>query len=457
MTDLHDDALTGTVLIVDDDRHIRRGLADILDHAGHDTMQAGDGRTALRMAATDDADLVLLDLQLPRLSGMKVLQRLAEEKPALPVVIVSGKGTIQTAVEATKMGAYDFLEKPVEAQRMLITVRNALEKSQLERDRSRLLQEVKSRYQMVGSSAPMQHVYDLIDKAAATRSKVLITGENGTGKELVARAIHHNSARAGESFVTVNCAAIPEALIESELFGHEAGAFTGAKRQHTGKFEQADKGTLFLDEVGDMGTMTQAKVLRALQENVVQRVGGAAPIQVDARVIAATNKDLKQAIEAGDFREDLYYRLNIIAIEVPPLRTRRNDIPELVDHFLEQVSVSQGVAQRTITSNALADLMGREWPGNVRQLRNVVERLVALSEQPTIRISDLDRALESAHEPSAAANDNDLRSAREEFERSFIRRTLHAHNGVITDTAEALGIDRSHLWKKMKQYDIESP
>jgi two-component system nitrogen regulation response regulator NtrX len=241
------------------------------------------------------------------------------------------------------------------------------------------------------------------------------------------------------------------------LFGHEEGAFTGAKRQRKGKFEQADGGTLFLDEVGDMGAMTQAKVLRVLQENMVQRVGGEAPVQVDVRVIAATNKDLKQTIEAGDFREDLYYRLNIIAIEVPPLRARREDIPELVDHFLGQVSATQGVPQRTITSNALGELVGREWPGNVRQLRNVVERLVALSEGPTIRVDDLDRALQSTRESSAKADDNDLRTAREQFERSFIRRTLHANDGIIKDTAKALGIDRSHLWKKMKQYDIESP
>jgi len=456
MTYTNDDTLCGTVLIVDDDQHIRRGLEDILTHAGHDTLQAGDGRTALRVEEKNEVDLMLLDLQLPRINGMKVLERMSERRPSLPVVIVSGKGTIQTAVTATKKGAYDFLEKPVDAQRMLITVRNALEKSRLERDRDRLLQEVQARYQMVGSSAPMQRVYDLIDKAAATRSKVLITGENGTGKELVARAIHHNSSRASEPFVTINCAAIPESLIESELFGHEEGAFTGAKRQHTGKFEQADGGTLFLDEVGDMGTMTQAKALRVLQENKIQRVGGESPIKVDTRVIAATNKDLKQAISAGDFREDLYYRLNIIAIEVPPLRARRADIPELVDHFLKQISEAQGVPRRTIESSALAGLMGRDWPGNVRQLRNVVERLVALSDTDTIGAQDIDLALSGTVPHVPEHEDHDLRTAREQFESSFIQRTLQANDGVIKHTAEALGIDRSHLWKKMKQYDIEA-
>ena len=448
----------GTILVVDDDPHIREGLSDILDHAGHDIIEASDGKTALHLIKERDINLMLLDLQLPRVGGMSVLKQVANTHPGLPVVIVSGKGTIQTAVEATKLGAYDFLEKPVDAQRTLITVRNALEKSQLEHDRNRLLREVRARYQMVGSSEPMQRVYDLIDKAAATSSKVLITGENGTGKELVARAIHHNSARASEPFVTVNCAAIPESLIESELFGHEKGAFTGAKKRRKGKFEQADGGTLFLDEVGDMGTMTQAKALRALQEGTIQRVGGEKPISVDARVIAATNKNLKEEIDDGTFREDLYYRLNIIAIEVPPLRARREDIPKLIDHFLEQFSEANSVAPRTIDSGALAKLMGREWPGNVRQLRNVVERLVALSDSATIQVADVGRALQET--PSTAestAENNDLRSAREEFERSFIHRTLMAHDGGIQDTADALGISRSHLWKKMKRYEIEAP
>lgn len=458
MTHASSASLHGTVLIVDDDAHIRRGLADILDHAGHRTLQAGDGRTALRLVEKNEVDLMLLDLQLPRVSGMKVLERVVDDHAGMPVVIVSGKGTIQTAVETTKIGAYDFLEKPVDAQRMLLTVRNALEKSKLQREREQLLQEVQERYQMVGSSAPMQRVYALIDKAAATRSKVLITGENGTGKELVARAIHHNSQRAGHPFVTVNCAAIPESLIESELFGHESGAFTGAKGTRKGKFEQADNGTLFLDEVGDMSTMTQAKALRVLQENTIQRVGGETSIQVDTRVIAATNKDLKQAIADDAFREDLYYRINIIAIEVPPLRARRDDIPELIDHFLSRVSKAQGLPPRSITSNAVAQLTGRAWPGNVRQLRNVIERLVALSESETIRARDIDRALQQSDDAAGPGTETeDLRAAREQFERSFIRRTLHAHDGVIKDTASALGIDRSHLWKKMKQYDIKAP
>lgn len=451
------DPFEATILVVDDDPHVREGLKGILDHAGHTFEEAGDGKTALRRVHEHDIDMVLLDLQLPRIPGMEVLDHVVEHHPDLPVVIVSGQGTVQSAVQATKLGAYDFLEKPVDAQRMLITVRNALEKSQLERDRKRLLREVQERYKMAGSSEPMQHVYDLIDRAAVTSSKVLVTGESGTGKELVARAIHHNSDRAGEAFVTVNCAAIPESLIESELFGHEKGAFTGAKKKRKGKFEQADGGTLFLDEVGDMQPMTQAKVLRVLQENKIQRVGGETMTDVDVRVIAATNKDLEATIENNQFRRDLYYRLNIIAINVPPLRERREDIPELVDQFLNKINTNSSMPNRSIAPAALSKLIARDWPGNVRQLRNMVERLVALSREERIQPADVDRALETKDTPhSASTLKGDLRSARAQFERSYIKHALDSHNGVIQDTAESLGISRSHLWKKMKKYDIEA-
>lgn len=445
------------ILVVDDDPHVRAGMGDILEHAGYTILQAGDGKTALDRIAAEAPDLVLLDLQLPRVGGLEVLRQTVAEHPALPVVIISGKGTIQTAVEATKTGAYDFLEKPVDAQRALLTVRNALEKAHLQRQRDRLIDEAKERYRMVGSSPPMQRVYTLIDKAAATNSKVLITGENGTGKELVARAIHHNSARAGEPFVTVNCAAIPESLIESELFGHEKGAFTGAKGAHKGKFEQADGGTLFLDEIADMSLMTQAKTLRALQEQTIQRVGGERPRRVDVRVIAATNKDLADEIEAGQFRRDLFYRLNIIAIRVPPLRMRRDDIPDLVNHFLAHFSDEMGVPMRSITSGAMVELMSRTWPGNIRQLRNVVERLVALSEAPEIGASAVREALDGPDpEAPSPARIADLRRARDRFERAFIRQALIQHKGGVQATADALGINRSHLWKKMKQYGIEA-
>lgn len=447
--------LDAHILVVDDDPHVRAGLSDILEHTGYAVLEAEDGKTALGRIGTESIDLVLLDLQLPRVGGMDVLREVTAEHPSLPVVIISGKGTIQTAVKATKLGAYDFLEKPVDAQRTLLTVRNALEKAQLQRQRDRLLNEAQARYRMIGSSDPVQRVYTLIDKAAATNSKVLITGENGTGKELVARAIHHNSARAGEPFVTVNCAAIPESLIESELFGHEKGAFTGADGARKGKFEQADGGTLFLDEVADMSLMTQAKTLRVLQEGRIQRVGGESVKQVDVRIIAATNKDLRGEIEDGNFRQDLYYRLNIIAIHVPPLRERRDDIPDLVNHFLSHFSAEIGMPERSITSGAMVELMSRDWPGNIRELRNVVERLVALSDRPVIGGEAVRTALSGPRTHDDAAPSADLRSARERFECAFIRQSLAQHGGVIQDTANALGIDRSHLWKKMKQYGIE--
>ena len=450
------DAPDAHILVVDDDPHVREGLCDILGHAGHDTVEAADGKTALEAVDEHPVDLMLLDLQLPRVSGMEVLQQTTTQHPTLPVVIVSGKGTIQTAVEATKIGAYDFLEKPVDAQRTLVTVRNALEKAQLQRQRDRLLKESRERYQMVGSSESMQRVYTLIDKAARTSTKVLITGESGTGKELVARAIHHNSDRAGGPFVTVNCAAIPESLIESELFGHEEGAFTGAQGTRAGKFEQADGGTLFLDEIGDMSLSAQAKTLRALQDGRVQPIGSEKSVEVDVRVIAATNKDLQEEIEAGAFREDLFYRLNIITIDVPPLRERREDIPDLVHHFLEQFSEEHDLPRRTIESGGMVELMSRNWSGNVRELRNMVERLVALSDHETISAAAVEQALDVTAESPLDGREADLRAAREQFERAFIRQALAARDGAVQDTAEALGISRSHLWKKMKQYDIDA-
>jgi DNA-binding NtrC family response regulator len=450
-----DDTPTGTVLVVDDDPHVRDGLTDILDHAGHETVEARDGKTALGLVSDRAVDLILLDLQLPRVPGMEVLRQTTTEHPGVPIVIVSGKGTIQQAVEATKIGAYDFLEKPVNAQRTLVTVRNALEKARLQQQRDRLLNEARARYAMVGSSEPMQRVYTLIDKAARAPSTVLITGESGTGKELVARAIHHNSEQAGEPFVTVNCAALPESLIESELFGHKEGAFTGAKGERTGKFEQAEGGTLFLDEVGDMSLQAQAKTLRALQQKQIQPVGGEQPISVDVRLIAATNKDLRAEIDAGHFREDLFFRLNIIAIEVPPLRERREDIPDLVDHFLAECSDEHGVPRRHVEPGGMVALMSRDWPGNVRQLRNLVERLVALSEAETISTAAVQEALDASDTTEASACGADLRAARDQFEAAFIRHTLRAHEGAVQETADALGISRSHLWKKMQKYDIE--
>jgi two-component system nitrogen regulation response regulator NtrX len=442
------------VLIVDDDAHVRESLREILDYAGHSTDEAGDGKAALDLLTHRDVDLMLLDLDLPRVTGIEVLRKTAEEHPELPVVIISGKGTIRSAVEATKLGAYDFLEKPLEAERTLLTVRNALEKGHLKRERDRLLDEARKRYQMVGSSPAMQGIYRLIDKAAASQSKLLIVGENGSGKEMIARAIHHNSSRAGGPFVAVNCAAIPETLIESELFGHERGAFTGAQATRHGKFERADGGTLLLDEVGDMSLMTQAKTLRVLAEGAIERLGSEKTIHVNVRVVAATNKDLKAEMEAGNFREDLFYRLNVITFQVPPLRERREDIPDLIDFFLTQYCEENGLPLKELDRGAAKLLVEHDWPGNVRQLRNVIERLVVLSDDVAIGVADVAVALETSRfHPHPAYKT--LREAREQFECEFIQKTLIAHQWKMQETAAALGIERTHLWKKMKRYGVE--
>jgi DNA-binding NtrC family response regulator len=444
-----------TILVVDDDRPVREGLCDVLEHDDYTTLEAGDGKTALDKMEARDPDLVLLDLKLPRVGGLEVLEQVVAARPAVPVVMVSGKGTIAEAVEATQLGAYDYLEKPVEAQRLRVTVQNALEKARLERERNRLLDEARERYRMVGTSDAMQRIYDRIDKAAAADSRVLITGESGTGKELIARAIHHHSARAGGPFVAVNCAALPEDLIESELFGHEEGAFTGAQTDHAGKFEQADGGTLFLDEVGAMSLPAQSKTLRALETGEIQRIGSESRTSVDVRVLAATNADLEAAIDEGAFRDDLYYRLNVIALHVPPLRERPEDLPVLAEHFLEQYRDEHGRPDLTLAADAIAELMSHDWPGNVRELENTVERLVVLSDTDVIGAGAVREALDGTETARGGAHTTDLRAARRQFEAALIRRTLRAHDGAVQATADALGIDRTSLWRKMQDYGIE--
>jgi two-component system nitrogen regulation response regulator NtrX len=333
-------------------------------------------------------------------------------------------------------------------------VRNALEKARLERQRDRLLDQTREQYRMVGTSEPMQRVYDRIDKAAASDCRVLITGESGTGKELVARAIHHNSDRAGAPFVTVNCAALPEDLIESELFGHAEGAFTGARGEHTGTFAQADGGTLFLDEVADMSLAAQAKTLRAIETGTIQPIGSEATVEVDTRILAATNADLQAAIDEDAFREDLYYRLNVLVIDVPPLRERRDDIPDLAAHFLSEAAGDEPPPE--LGEDAIAVLMSHHWPGNVRELENVIERLVVLSDDAAVGAGAVQDAL-NGPEREAPSEDIDLRAARDRFEAAYIRQALRTHDGAIQATADALGIDRSSLWRKMEEYEIEAP
>ena len=376
------------ILVIDDERAIRNTLKEILEMESHEVETAENGRIALDKAKQQQYDLIFSDIKMPEMDGMELLTALREAEIDCPVVMISGHGTIETAVECIKKGAFDFIIKPIDLNRLLITTKNALEKKTLQRSAKVLTKKVSSKYQMIGESPAIQHVRDLINKVAPTDARVLITGENGTGKEVVARLIHAQSNRSAAALVEVNCAAIPSELIESELFGHVKGSFTGAIKDKAGKFEQADSGTLFLDEVGDMSLSAQAKVLRALQENEVTRVGGDKAIKVNVRVLAATNKDLKKEIEAGNFREDLFHRLSVIPIHVPALRDRKEDIPLLVEHFCALICSEQCIAPKTFDQSAMEALQKRDWTGNIRELRNVVERLIILSGS-TITASDV--------------------------------------------------------------------
>jgi two-component system nitrogen regulation response regulator NtrX len=399
---------------------------------------------------------VLLDIAMPGLDGVAVLEELQRGWPAVPVVMMSGHGTIETAVRATQLGAFDFLEKPLSIEKLLLTLRHALEQSRLERENRRLRAEAVRAHEILGESAVIQKLKEQIRIAAPTNGWVLIDGENGTGKELVARQVHVQSRRADQPFVEVNCAAIPEELIESELFGHEKGAFTGAIAQKRGKFELADRGTIFLDEIADMSLRTQAKILRILQEHKFERVGGTETIEVDVRVIAATNKSLEKAIQEGSFREDLYYRLNVIPFHVPPLRERREDIPALARAFVDEFCREAGAKPKEISQRALAALQAYHWPGNVRELRNVMERLVLLTPEPRIRPEDLPDEVRGG--PRSEAQDaGSLEQARRAFERDFLTERLREHGWNISRTAEAIGLARESLSRKLRQFGIKVP
>lgn len=378
------------ILIVDDERSIRNTMKDILEFEKHKVVLADNGKTALQAALKDKFDLIFSDIKMPEMDGIELLEALIQEGVETPIVMISGHGNIETAVECVKKGAFDFIEKPINLNRMLVTVKNSLEKKNLVAETKKLRKKVATQHQMIGTSKEIQAVRDLIEKVAPTDARVMITGANGTGKEVVARLLYQNSQRAKQPFVEVNCAAIPSELIESELFGHEKGAFTSAHKQRIGKFEQANKGTIFLDEIGDMSLSAQTKVLRALQENEITRVGSDKVIKVDVRVFAATNKDLKAEIEKGNFREDLFHRLNVIPIHVPTLDQRKSDIPQLIAHFSAQISKEQGTQQKKIAPKAIKKLQERMWKGNVRELRNVVERLIILADE-TITANDVEK------------------------------------------------------------------
>ena len=446
-----------TILVIDDEPNILTTVRRSLELEGYSVEVAGGGAAGLAKLAERDIDLILLDVMMPGETGLEVLPKLRALRPETMIVMMSGNATIDTAVQATRLGAFDFIEKPLTGDVVKTRVENALTFARLRHENQRLRGRAQSDFAMIGKGAAMKVIFDKVAKTAPSSGRVLITGENGTGKELVARAIHEHSKRADGPFIKLNCAAIPSELIESELFGHEKGAFTGATQQRRGKFELADGGTLFLDEVGDMNPSAQAKVLRVLQENELERVGGADTIKVDVRVVAATNKDLQAEIAAGRFREDLYYRLAVVPIELPPLRGRREDIPTLVEHFLEQVCADNGSRTKKVASGALTLLMQHDWPGNVRELKNVVERLAILTgDAEIITEADVGDALPRVKAVKADfARGTPFKDLVAAAEREIIIAALEANDHHVSNTARELQLERSHLYKKMRALGID--
>ncbi len=449
------------ILIVDDEASIRESVAGVLEDEGFAAAGAPDAEHGLALLGREEFDLVLLDIWMPGMDGMAALERIRNEWPELPVIMISGHGTIETAVQATRMGAYDFIEKPPSYDKLVLAVANALRVSELEQENRILRQQAAARPELTGESPVMRALREQIARVAPTDAWVLILGEHGTGKELVAQTIHRLSRCAQRPMVEINCAAIPEDLIESELFGHEKGAFTGATTSRRGKFDLADGGMLFLDEIGDMSLRTQAKILRILQEQKFERVGGSRTISVNVRVLAATNKDLEEEIRKGTFREDLYWRLNVVPIHVPPLRERKEDIPLFVEEFGRDFA-AKGLGRKAFSAAAIEAMMAHDWPGNVRELRNFVERLVIMSPGEEITADEVRRHLPggqgaaAAEAPSlAAAACVDFREARRRFERQWLAQRLAENGWNISQTAERIGMERSHLSKKIKALDIK--
>ena len=451
--------MTNRVLVVDDEGGIRDALRQVLEYEGWQVRTAGSGGEGLTLCSEFRPHVVLLDVKMAGLDGLETLSRLRDLENPPVVVMISGHGTIATAVQATQRGAFDFLEKPLDTDRLLVTLRNALKQSSLDGENRELKRAVDTRYPMVGTSPALGEVRALIARVGPTHARVLITGDNGTGKELVARALHEASPRRDRAFVEVNCAAIPTELIESELFGHMKGSFTGAFSDRVGKFELADGGTLFLDEIGDMSLSAQAKVLRVLQEGLVTRIGGSKTIPVDVRVLAATNKDLQAEIAAGRFREDLYYRLNVVPIHVPPLRDRLEDVPALAEHFVQTLSAGSGVAPRPLAPEAIRALQRRSWPGNVRELRNALERLLILAPGRQITAADVERILPGAEAappelPPETTRASTFETFKQDAERVFLLVKLREHGWNVAETARALDMPRSNLYKKIEKYQL---
>jgi len=468
------------ILVIDDESAIRDSLKMILEYEGYQFVGAVSGQDGLATIQRERPDAVLLDIKMPGMDGMEVLRKLHALDESLPVIMISGHGSTATTVEAIKSGAVDYFEKPLSTERVIVTLRNVLKQSELSAENRDLKVAMESRYEIVGQSPALRGVLESVQRASPTNATVLLLGESGVGKELVARTIHRNSPRAGQRFVQVNCAAIPEELIESELFGHEKGSFTGATEKQVGKFEQADRGTIFLDEVGDMSQKTQAKVLRVLQEQEVERLGSARTIKVDVRVIAATNKNLEEAIERGEFREDLYFRLNVIPIVVPPLRDRREDIPRLVQHFAKRTAEEHNLRPKRFEPSAMDVLSRYRWRGNIRELRNTVERLMIMTPADAVRVEDLPSDIRNAEASvartsapvSAPAAENTpansvpktdrqpagagtLREFKDAAERAYLVQKLRENNWNISKTAEIIDTPRSNLYKKLEQYGIK--
>jgi two-component system nitrogen regulation response regulator NtrX len=451
--------LKGTILLVDDEEKLLAKLSNILESNHYRVISTTDGSRVIPAIESRPIDAIILDLVMPDYNGISILKEVTLRNSSLPVIILSGHGTIAKAVEATKLGAYDFLEKPIESQKILITLENALKKSKLEKERSFLIQDALKHYRMIGISSAMKQVFELIEKAAPTDSRVLISGESGTGKELIARAIHLKSERAGEPFIVLNCAAIPDELIESELFGHEKGSFTGAINRQKGKFELASEGTLFLDEIGEMSQKIQPKVLRAIENSEIQPIGCQKPIKVNVRLIAATNRDLQEAVKLKEFRQDLYFRLSVINVYVPSLRERKDDIPHLVNYFIEQLSRERKRPLIEISSAAMEILMQHDWPGNIRELRNLIEKIMVLSNANSISAKEMGEFLTDTRMGSGVSSQNPrgttLSKIRKKTEREAILASLSVNQWNYEKSAWELGISRATLFNKIKELNIK--
>ncbi len=448
-----------SVLVIDDEINIRKSLDGVLSDEGYRVSLAESAEKGVELLSRSIVDAVLLDVWLPGIDGLEALRQIRQMYPLLPVIMISGHGTIDMAVKAVKNGAFDFIEKPISLDKLLITLSRAIEREILQSENVELKERMERKFRMVGDSEPMRKLRSEIAAAGPTNASVLVSGENGSGKEIVAREIHRHSRRAGKPFVAVNCAAIPDELIESELFGHERGAFTGAVGKRRGRFELADGGTLFLDEVGDMSPRTQAKILRVLEERAFERVGGGEKIRADVRILAATNRNLPKEVAAGRFREDLYFRLNVFPILVPPLRDRREDIAPIAGHFVEEICAEQGKETKKFSGEAMHRLLAHSWPGNIRELRNVVERLVILTMGQRIEGDTVRRVLapglpaaETDHAP--VFDEENFREATLAFEKAYLERKLRENDFNVSRTAEKLGLDRTSIHRKMKQLGI---